>query len=140
MRTAALIIASLVLARPAYGQRASADSAAIIALEFELTRLLASGRIDEYATHLTADYARTSSEGKMEGRDAALAGWRARGTSAPLQPTDLWIRVYGDAAVLTGVVTGSDTTAPRSRMTKTFVRQRGQWLLAALHSSDIAQR
>ena len=140
MRAAALIIASLMLARPGYGQRASADSAAIIALENELTRLLAAGRIDEYATHLAADYARTSSDGQLERRDAALAGWRARGAGGRMRPTDLWVRVYGDAAVLTGVVTGSEANAPSSRMTKTFVRQRGQWLLAALHSSNLTQR
>jgi hypothetical protein len=140
MRIGALIIANLVLAQPAHGQRASADSAAIAALELEMSHLLTAGRIDAYATHLTSDYARTTRQGRLDRRDTALASWRARGASGPMQPTDLWVRVYGDAAVLTGVVAGADTSAPRTRITKTFVRQRGQWLLAALHSSDIAQR
>jgi hypothetical protein len=48
--------------------------------------------------------------------------------------------VNGDAAVLTGVVGGADTSASRIRITKTFVRQQGRWLLAALHSSGISQR
>ena len=73
MRTAVLLIASLVFAQPAYGQRASADSAAIVALELEMSRLLTAGRIDEYATHLTPDYARTTRQGRVERRDAALA-------------------------------------------------------------------
>ena len=140
MRTAVLFIASLAFAQPAYGQSASADSAAIVALELEMSRLLTAGRIDEYATHLTPDYARTTRQGRVERRDAALASWRARGAGSLMQPTDLWVRVYGDAAVLTGLVTGADTSAPRTRITKTFVRQQGKWLLAALHGSDIAPR
>jgi hypothetical protein len=139
MRTGVLIIASLVLARPGYGQRASADSAAIVALEFAMSRLLMAGRFDEYATHLASDYARTTHQGKLERRKEALASWRARGAGGRMQPLDLWVRVYGDAAVLTGAVAGADTTGPRIRITKTFVRRQGRWLLAALHSSSIAQ-
>jgi hypothetical protein len=109
-------------------------------LELEMSRLLAAGRVDEYATHLTSDYARTTRQGTLERRDAALASWRARGAGGVMQPTELWVRVYGDAAVLTGVVAGADTSAPRTRITKTFVRQQGQWLLVALHGSGISQR
>ncbi len=92
-----------------------------------------------YATHLTTDYARITRQGTLEGRDVALASWRARGTGGLMRPADLWVRVYGDAAILTGVVTGPDSNAARTRITKTFVRQQGRWLLAALHSSSIAQ-
>lgn len=144
MRTAALIIASLACAWPAHAQTASADSSAIVALELEMTELLSAQRIDEYATHLTPDYARTTQQGRLEQRDVALASWRARGQrtrgagpSAP--PTDLWVRVYGDAAVLTGAVGGTAGGPPRTRITKTFVRQHGRWLLAALHGSTIAE-
>ena len=140
MRYSALVLAGLVLAQPLHGQKASADSAAIVALELEMSRLLAAGQVDQYATHLTADYARTSRQGTLERRDVALASWRARGAGSVMRPTDLWVRVYADAAVLTGVVAGADTSGPRIRITKTFVRQQGRWLLAALHSSGISER
>jgi Domain of unknown function (DUF4440) len=140
MRCVVLILSGLALAQPLPGQNASADSAAIVALELEMSRLLMGGRIDEYATHLTADYARTTRQGKLERRDAALASWRSRGAAGLMQPTDLWVRVYGDAAVLTGTVPGGDSSMPGVRITKTFVRQQGRWLLAALHGSDIPQR
>jgi hypothetical protein len=140
MRTGALVIAWLAFAEPLSAQSASSDSAAIVALELEMTRLLAAGRVDEYATHLASDYARTTRQGSLERREAALASWRARGTSGLMQPSELWVRVYGDAAVLTAVVAGGETSARRTRITKTFVRREGRWLLAALHSSDIAQR
>ena len=140
MRHGVLVLAGLALAPPLHGQKASADSAAIVALELEMSRLLAAGQVDEYATHLASDYARTTRQGTLERRDVALANWRARGAGSVMRPTDLWVRVYGDAAVLTGVVAGTDTSGPRIRITKTFVRQQGQWRLAALHSSGISER
>jgi hypothetical protein len=95
MHCVALILSGLALARPLLGQSASADSAAIVALELEMSRLLMGGRIDEYATHLTADYARTTRQGKVERRDAALASWRSRGKAGLMQPTDLWSEYMG---------------------------------------------
>jgi hypothetical protein len=140
MRKSVVLIASLVCIQPLSGQQASADSAAIVALELEMSRLLVQGRIDEYAKHLTSDYARTTRQGVVEGRDAALASWRAAGPTGPTRPVDLWVRMYGDAAVLTGAIAGAGTSAPRIRITKTFVRQHGRWLLAALHGSEILRR
>lgn len=72
MRHGVLVLAGLALAQPLHGQRASVDSAAIVALELEMSRLLAAGQVE--------------------------------------------------------------------RITKTFVRQQGQWLLAALHSSGTSER
>jgi len=140
MGKAVLFIAGLAFAQPLFAQGASADSAAIVALELEMSRLLMAGHIDEYATHLASDYARTTRQGTVERRDAALASWRARGPTGPMKPIDLWVRVYGDAAVLTGAVAGADTNAPRMRITKTFVRRQGKWLLVALHGSEIQPR
>jgi hypothetical protein len=71
MRLGVLVLAGLALARPLRGQQASADSAAIVALEFEMSRLLVAGQVEEYATHLTADYARTTRQGTLERRDVA---------------------------------------------------------------------
>ena len=140
MRYRLLALASLALAPGLHGQSTSADSAAIVALELEMSRLLAAGEVDRYATHLAPDYARTTQQGKLEHRDAALRSWRERGPGALMKPTDLWVRVYGDAAVLTGVVGGADPSGPRIRITKVFVRQQGHWRLAALHGSAIAAR
>lgn len=142
-RAAPMVLAAVLVAQPAAGQSASADSAAIVALEHEMSRLLAAGQIDEYATHLTSDYARTTREGKLESREQALAAWRARGatgTGGAGRPVDLWVRVYGDAAVLTGGLTGAAGTAPSARITKTFVRQGGRWKLAALAGSGVSGR
>ena len=139
MRYGVLVLAGLGFAQPVPGQ-ISADSSAIVALELEMSRLLGAGNVDEYATHLTSDYARTTQQGKLERREVALATWRARGAGVVMRPTDLWVRVYGDAAVLTGAVGGADPNGLRIRITKTFVRQQGHWRLAALHSSGTSVR
>jgi hypothetical protein len=90
MRCGFLILVGLALVPPVPGQNTSADSAAIVALELEMSRLLAAGQVDEYATHLAPDYARTTQQGNLEERDAALGSWRARGAGAVMRPTDLW--------------------------------------------------
>lgn len=137
---ATLLVAAVAAPLRAQAPSRSADSAAIVALELELSRLLEAGAWNAYAAHLTADYARTTLQGTLEHRDEALAVWRARGAGAHLVPTDIWVRVYGDAAILTAVVSSGSAEHPRrGRITKTFIRQNGHWLLAALHSSLIPE-
>jgi hypothetical protein len=136
MRQCATVLAIALLASPARAQtpRASTDSAAIVALEFELSKLLEHGAWDKYAEHLTPDYARTTSRGTLETREQALAGWRAQGPGRQMVPTQIWVRVHGDAAVLTATVVGPNG-GPGARITKTFVREDGRWLLLSLHTS-----
>lgn len=138
MRANGLMLVLLLAVPPAAAQTPSPDSAAIVALEYELTDLLAAGRFDEYATHLADDYARTTYRGTLERREEALANWRTRGAGGAARPRDLWVRVYGDAAVLTAELAGADPAGPRTRITKTFVRRQGRWLLAALHGCRVA--
>lgn len=64
--------------------------------------------------------------------------WRARGPGMHMTPTRIWVRIYGDAGVLTAeVVAGDSGKRNRSRITKLFVRQGQHWRLAAWHSSPI---
>jgi len=109
-----------LLAGPAWAQApsASADSAAIVALELELTQLLGRGQWDAYAEHLAPDYARTTVAGTLETREQALARWRAQGSGRQMVPTKLWVRVHHDTAVLTGLVVGPNG-GPGARITKT---------------------
>lgn len=137
MRALRVFAAFAILASPVLAQTTSADSAAIVQLELELTRLLETGQLDRYAEHLTDDYALTRPDGRLLSRAEALAQWRARGPGARMTPRDMWVRVHGDAAVLTAEVVAGDAEGRRSRITKLFVRQGRQWRLAALHSSGV---
>lgn len=138
MRGLALLVALSVMAPRLFAQTASADSAAVVQLELELTRLLEAGQFKQYAEHLTEDYALTTPDGQLLSRAEALAQWRARGPGTKMIPREMWVRVYGDAAVLTAEVVSGGAQGKRSRITKLFVRLGKQWRLAALHSSGIA--
>ena len=137
MRALRVFAVLAILASPVLAQTTSADSAAIVQLELELTRLLETGQLDRYAEHLTDDYALTSSDGRLLSRAEALAQWRARGPGTRMTPQRMWVRVYQNAAILTAEVVAGGAHGKRSRITKLFVRQGRQWRLAALHSSPI---
>jgi ketosteroid isomerase-like protein len=76
--------------------------------------------------------------------------WLARHESQALrydsfQWDDAWVRVYGDAAVVTGreTVKGKyedHDLQDQFRTTLVFVKQQERWLLAGLHLSPIAGR
>ena len=60
------------------------------------------------------------------------------------QTSDIHIRVYGDAAVVTGRLQrtrsmNGQEMADDWRFTKTYVRQAGQWRVVAFHASEAAQ-
>lgn len=60
-------------------------------------------------------------------------------------PADMKVRVYGDAAVVTGLQTIKDTykgedVSGQERWTHTWVKLAGRWQCVAGHSSEIAQK
>ena len=61
------------------------------------------------------------------------------------QTSDIRIRVYGDAAVVTGRLQRTRSMNGQEisddwRFTKTYVRQAGQWRVVAFHASEAAQQ
>lgn len=133
------VIAALLLpcahAQEAGGSREGGE---IVALELELSHLLERGAFEQYADHLTPDYALTTLDGQVMTREEALAWWRAVGPGVKMIPSEMRVRFYGNTAILTARVVGP-AGGPGDRITKTFVRVNGQWLLAALHVSQIAK-
>ena len=126
-------------ARQSGGVKLSSDAKAIIALELELTGLLERGAFDDYATHLASGYFLTTPQGQVVTRSEALASWRARGPGDKMVPDEMRVRVYGDTAILSARVVDADAGPGGDRITKTFVRVKGKWLLAALHISQIVK-
>ncbi|MGE5359973.1 MAG: SgcJ/EcaC family oxidoreductase [Bacteroidales bacterium] len=61
------------------------------------------------------------------------------------EPSNVQTRVFGDAAIVTGIVTingtyGGENISGRYRWTDTFVRQNGQWKVAASQVNRIAEQ
>ena len=63
----------------------------------------------------------------------------------PYDPTDVQIRLYGDAAVITGRILQRYTLAGIRfandlRYTDVYVKRKGRWLLVSGHTSSVAVR
>lgn len=82
---------------------------------------------------------------RIEGKKATLSWFgrffdsmRERGANPRIQPQDLKVQVYGDAAVATFHLGGGENVG---RRTVVLRRQRGRWAIAHLHaSSETEQR
>lgn len=115
--------------------RADGDSAAmaeIEALEHQLIDLLERRDLDAYASYLAEDYVRVNAAGQVDSKESVLDGFRsAGGGNTRMVPSDLQVRMYGDTALLSFVLTieRDGEIARRSRLVKVFVRRDGRWIM-----------
>lgn len=108
-------------------------------LEFELAGLLMRGEFEAYSRFLAEDYTRITHEGRVQTREEVLRQFRAgfkANDGGKMEPSDLDVKVYGDTAVLTGLlrVTPRDPAAGArvNRFRKIFVRRDGRWFMVSL--------
>src|ERR1700682_2013770 len=100
-----LLVLSLVLSAQQPGAHADANPTAeaeIKALELKLAELIVRADWDEYEKHLASDYLHTRDNGHVESKDEALASLRdikRKIIVMEMEPADLAVRSYGDAAV-----------------------------------------
>lgn len=110
----------------------SATMAEIEALEYHLIDLLRDRDLDAYASYLSEDYVRVNRRAEISSKDEALAGF-ASASGAPVRqtPSDVDVRIYGDTAILTFVLTLDREGEPpiRSRLVKVFIRRDGRWFM-----------
>lgn len=130
----ALLLAAGSPLRAQSGVRADADSAAmaeIEVLEHHLIDLLEERDLDAYESYLAEDYMRVNAAGRVDSKESVLSQFRSASVGGTSVPADLEVRVYGDTAILTFVLTiGSDgETVRRSRLVKVFVRRDGRWMM-----------
>ncbi|MBZ5706095.1 MAG: nuclear transport factor 2 family protein [Acidobacteriia bacterium] len=151
MRKIILAVLTLaLLAMPMLGQvpgvKADADPAAdaeIMKLETELTHLILQGNWDEYSSRLTEDYVRTFANGAVQSKQQVLSEFRAPERKVlDMIPEDLNVRVYGDAAILTGHLTmlarqNGRVTTSFFQFTKFFVKRDGRWLMAGMQLTTV---
>lgn len=128
-----LLVGSPLQAQPEV--HADPDSAAIAeieALEYQLIDLLESRDLDAYASHLAEDYVRVSAAGQVDSKESVLDGFRSgSGGNTRTVPSDMHVRIYGDTAILSFVLTieRGGEIARRSRLVKVFVRRDGRWIM-----------
>jgi ketosteroid isomerase-like protein len=103
--------------------------------------------VDALASMLTENTMVSDNNGALGDKAKYLAALRARvgqGQYDDYHFEDIVIHLYGNAAVINLIVVskGSSKNGPfnsRSRGTGTFVKQKGQWLVASIHTSSIKQ-
>src|SRR5688500_14010874 len=108
-------------------------------------RLRALPRNDDsfVARHYADDYTTTSVAGASRTRSEVAAGFRSGDVKyESMSQEDRKVRVYGDTAIVTGIdiLKGRDRgqdVSGRRRFTRVWVKQGGQWRLAANHATRI---
>jgi len=146
----ALLALSLALSAQQPGAHSDANPVAegeIKALELKLAELIVHGGWDEYAKHLASDYLHTRDNGHVESKDEALASLRdikRKIIVMEMEPADLAVRIYGDAAVsnaefTTSVRESGQVKTRRTRETDVFVKRDGQWYLIAGQGTTIGK-
>ena len=140
----AVLLAAFV--SPASARDAESDKRDILQVEAALCHAFEVGDVESVRKVLDQRFTLTSSTGvvtdlaqnlkEVETRQPAYDVFRNHGQA---------IRVYGDAAVVTGITTvkgrsGGDAFAADFQFTDTWVHRDGQWKLAASHASRLPDR
>ena|SRR5271157_1501356 len=113
--------------------------------EVKLADLIVRGDWDEYEKHLAADYTRVAADGKLENKGEVMSAFRKGPRKIiVMEPEDLHLVIYGEAAVMQGHVTTSvresgHVNTRNERFTEVFVRQDGQWRMAAEHETAMGK-
>ena len=111
-------------------------------LEYLLTSLIEKGDIDTYSGYLTDDYIRVSANGSIATKEQVLDGFRKTKMQGKMTPHDLEVRVYGNTAILRGILdieakTGDTIPKRTSVITKVFLKKDGKWYMASLQGSPV---
>ncbi len=111
-------------------------------LEYFLTDLIEKGDIDTYSGHLTDDYIRVAANGSISTKQQVLDAFRKAKMQGKMTPHDLDVRVYGNTAILRGILdieakTGDTVTKRTSVITKVFIKRNGKWYMASMQGSPV---
>jgi ketosteroid isomerase-like protein len=138
MRTLTMTVVAVGIAtgtagaqEPLHADSNAAAEAEIEELEYHLIDLLQKGEIDTFASYLAEDYLRVNARGRESSKNEALAGFASSAAPVRQSPSDIEVRIYGDTAILSFVLTQEREGEPptRSRLVKVFVRRDGRWIM-----------
>jgi ketosteroid isomerase-like protein len=124
--------------------KADQDSSAeqqIKQLEFILVDLIKKGDFDTYASYLTDDYIRVAANGIVSTKQQVLEGFKKSNPQAntAMLPHDLSVRIYGNTAILRGVLDlqSNDGNKRSSIITKVFIHRNDKWYMASLQGTAL---
>ena len=91
---------------------------------------------------MAEDYVLTTVSGEVVNKARVLAEVKSSNATAEVHNTDVAVRVYGDAAVVTGLVLisgrfNNQDVRTQSRYMKVYVKRKGQWRVVAAQATLI---
>ena len=147
---AAMLIAACPLAfaqtaqgatsKPAGSQAGSAEQVVAARVQ-EFFAALRKGDTAALGPFYTDDYTLTTETGAVRTKAQRLAGLKGGDAAglATVEPSELRVRAYGGAAVVTGLVTITDGgSVIRERFTQVWVRHEGEWRMVAGQITAVA--
>jgi hypothetical protein len=148
-RNAGAAWAALVLTVAAVAESTAAQPDAVAAELIQLERDYCTAQInrdaDFFIRTLDENYTQIGSRGTVQGKADVLAGLKdVDTTAASCAQSNVRVRVYADAAVVTGqtiaagVYKGVPYTGRQVLWTDTFIRQGQYWRLVATQSTAVA--
>ena len=117
----------------------NADEQVLLDVEYQWANAYVSRDAEKLASILSRDYVQTNTRARVTDKEEEVLDLR-KGTFRyeKFETTRMKVQLYGDAAVVTGLIAakGTDkasgkTIEGRMRMTDTFVRQEGKWQVVA---------
>lgn len=125
----------------------SADEKALIEIEYEWANAYVSGNADKLASILSPDYVQTCARARVTDKNEEVSDLR-KGTFRyeKFETTQIKVQLYGDAAVVTGLIAakGTDKASRKTieghmRMTDMVIRQNGRWQVVASQTTIVPQ-
>ena len=116
----------------------------LVQIEHDWGNALLKADVAAWSRFLGDDWVLTYSDGTLVTKPMALADLKEGALKIEsFQLDDLKVRVYGDAAVVTGLITEKSKfrdkdTSGRRRFTDVFVKLDGRWQAVASHESDVS--
>jgi len=94
---------------------------------------------------MAEDYVLTTVRGEVVNKVRVLEEVKSAKVTAKVQNTDTAVRVYGNSAVVTGLVLISgrfndQDVSTQSRYMKVYVKRRGRWQVVAAQATLVAQQ
>jgi hypothetical protein len=142
-----LVITTALIEANDQGSRAERDEAVLAKIQQELSRAWVAGDRSTIERIIAPEWRSTGPDGRASDRASVLTEAFEKRVHKihRLEIDDVRVRVFGDAAVVTGRThgVGEFAGAPYDvviRFTDTFVRLKGRWQAVASHASLDSQR